>query len=242
MSKIFTLVTQPQKLRIKVFNRVNYFYQLYIHRKPFFVAHRKWVKDHGDKMLRLTYDLTSSSVVLDIGGYQGEFADAIQKKYQCAIYIFEPVADFYQICKKRFAAESKIQCLNYGLSNVDTDIFISRDDDASSTARNTKNHTQEKISLKDVMATMDSLGVNNVDLLKINIEGGEYDVLPRLIETGFIKNIRFLQIQFHDFIPNAVEMRDTIRARLATTHKEQWNYPFVWESWERSPQGLPPKN
>ncbi|WP_367849024.1 FkbM family methyltransferase [Rhodoferax sp. WC2427] len=233
ISNAFALVMQPQKLGTKIFNRINYLYQLHIVKKPFFVAHRKWVQDKGDSTLRLAYTLNSGSVVFDIGGYKGDFANALYQQYQCPIYIFEPVSDFYQICEARFSGNTKIKCFNYGLSNTDSEIFISRDDDASSTARQTSGHLKEKIALKDMATTMENLHVHEIDLLKINIEGGEYDVLPRLIETGFIKNIRFLQIQFHDFIPNAVEMREKIRGQLASTHREQWNYPFVWESWVR---------
>lgn len=233
LSNTLALVMQPQKLGTKIFNQINYLYQLHIAQKPFFVAHRKWIQDKGDIKLRLAYDLNPSSVVFDIGGYKGDFANALYLQYQCSIYLFEPVGDFYQICKKRFLGNTKIKCFNYGLSNDDSDILISRDDDASSTARKTGGHLKEKIALKDVMTTMENIYVHEIDLLKINIEGGEYDVLPRLIETGFIKNIRFLQIQFHDFIPNSVEMRKNIRVQLATTHQEQWNYPFVWESWVR---------
>ena len=39
-----------------------------------------------------------------------------------------------------------------------------------------------------------------IDLLKINIEGGEYEVLENLIENDLIKNIDNIQIQFHDFV------------------------------------------
>jgi FkbM family methyltransferase len=233
LSNALALAMQPQKLGTKISNRINYLYQLHIAQKPFFVAHRKWVQDKGDSQLRLAYDLNASSVVFDIGGYQGDFASALYQRYQCPIYIFEPVVDFYQMCEKRFSGNTKIKCLNYGLSNVDSEICISRDGDASSTTRKTSSHLKEKIALKDVVTALENLHVHAIDLLKINIEGGEYDVLPRLIEAGFIKNIRFLQIQFHDFIPNSVEMRKKIRAQLSATHQEQWNYPFVWESWVR---------
>jgi FkbM family methyltransferase len=227
------LLMQPRKLGTKIFNKTRYFYQLHVAKKPFFVAHRRWVLDRGDENLRLAYDLTAQSVVMDIGGYKGDFANAILQKSQCSIYVFEPVADFHRMCQNRFAMNPGVRCLSYGLSNADTEMFISREDDASSTARHIGGHRKEKIVLKDVAGAMEALGIGEVDLLKINIEGGEYDVLPRLVETGRIKRVRHLQIQFHDFIPNAEEMRNAIRRQLAQTHKMQWDYPFVWESWER---------
>jgi hypothetical protein len=47
-----------------------------------------------------------------------------------------------------------------------------------------------------------------------------------------IKQINYIQIQFHNFVDGAVENRQLIRAALGRTHREMWNYDFVWESWE----------
>lgn len=233
-TKLFAFLAQPSRWRQTTARRINHLYQLHVVKNPFFVAHRQWIRDQGDDTLRLAYDLTPNRVVLDIGGYHGAFADAIDKKYRCSIYVFEPVNDFYQICRTRFAQNRRVRCFDYGLSDKDAEISIARDDDASSTSRPTTGLHREHIRLKDIAAFMQTLGAREVDLLKINIEGGEYDVLPRLLQTGLIKNIRYLQIQFHDFIPDAVQMRESIRTQLSLSHTEQWNYPFVWESWERS--------
>lgn len=233
-AKLFTLLAQPKRWREATIRRLNHLYQLHVLKNPFFVAHRQWLRDRGDDTLRLTYELTPNSVVLDIGGYQGAFADAIDKKYRCSIYVFEPVHDFYLACRLRFAENSRIQCFDYGLSDKDRTISITRDGDASSTVHSVNGVRRETIQLRDIATFMQRPETRNVDLLKINIEGGEYQILPRLLETGLIKNIRYLQIQFHDFVPDAFQMRESIRQQISVTHKEQWNYPFVWESWERS--------
>jgi hypothetical protein len=79
----------------------------------------------------------------------------------------------------------------------------------------------------------DSLGVEEVDLLKINIEGGEFELIPAIIDSGLISRVRFIQVQFHSFAPNAYELREQIRKNLKKTHQEMWCYQFVWESWKR---------
>ena len=43
----------------------------------------------------------------------------------------------------------------------------------------------------------------NIDYLKLNIEGSEYELLDHIIDTGFIKNINHIQIRFHNFVPEA---------------------------------------
>jgi hypothetical protein len=54
-----------------------------------------------------------------------------------------------------------------------------------------------------------------------------------MIEAGLALRFRFIQVQFHDFVPDAKALRTALRERLRQTHMESWCYPFVWESWER---------
>ena len=69
-------------------------------------------------------------------------------------------------------------------------------------------------------------------MIKINIEGGEYEVLEALLESGMISIFKNLQIQFHDFIiDNASERMENIQVQLAKTHKITYQYKFVWENW-----------
>ena len=48
----------------------------------------KWKDDNGDKTLRLDYPLNEHSIVVDAGGYLGDFAADICCKYNPYIYIF----------------------------------------------------------------------------------------------------------------------------------------------------------
>ena len=68
--------------------------------------------------------------------------------------------------------------------------------------------------------------------MKVNIEGGEYDLLEGLIENGLTARIRNIQVQFHDFVPNAYERMKNIQLSLSKTHKITYQFEFVWENWE----------
>lgn len=39
--------------------------------------------------------------------------------------------------------------------------------------------------------------IDDIGLMKINIEGGEYELLERMIELGIINKVKDIQIQFH---------------------------------------------
>jgi hypothetical protein len=97
----------------------------------------------------------------------------------------------------------------------------------------------EEISIRDVAHVLDELGVDEIDLLKVNIEGGEFDLFDRLVETGWIQRVRQTMIQFHEFHPNAYLRRHKVRRALRRTHREVWDYPWVWEFWVRKDKPQP---
>ena len=72
-----------------------------------------------------------------------------------------------------------------------------------------------------------------VGVLKLHIEGGEYEVLENLLETQALVRMRCLLIQFHRQ-PVGWEARyQRIVEGLRKTHEPVWRYPMVWEKWLR---------
>lgn len=192
---------------------------------------RPWFADNGDKTLRLNYNLNEKSIVFDLGGYEGQWASDIYSKYRSTIYVFEPMHEYAKNIKERFKKNPDIKTFTFGLSNEDKKISLTIDGDASSVIKESDNAVQAE--LKKAVTFIDSLGVRKIDLMKINIEGGEYDLLDHLIETGWIKNIDNIQVQFHDFFDEAEARMIKIQAQLKKTHKITYQYPFVWENWKR---------
>jgi hypothetical protein len=86
------------------------------------------------------------------------------------------------------------------------------------------------VQIRDVV---DELIQPEVDLMSVNIEGGEYSLLPRLITTGLISRVKNLQVQFHAIGPDPETQHDCIQLFLSKTHEKMYDYPFVWESWAR---------
>lgn len=216
---------------IKLARKINHLYKLYILRDPFLCNVKKWFADQGDETLRLDYPLNTDSVVFDVGGYLGDYADAIHKKFGCRVYVFEPVPMFYEECVKRFNNNPSITCFNYGLSSV-SGWFEMRLDDNGSSFKTIEGGTLQQAQIRAISEVISDLDINKIDLIKINIEGGEFDLLPAIIDSGLINRIKYVQVQFHNFITHAVENRLAICNSLEKTHREMWNYEFVWESWE----------
>lgn len=215
-----------------------FLYRRFILREPFLLQISRWFKDKGDETLRFDYPLSQESIVFDVGGYQGDFAAELNERFGCKVYIFEPVPEFYQRCVNRFIDNKKIVCFNYGLSSTDGWLDISLAANASSFSSPHATGETQKVQIRSIVECIKELEINKIDLMKINIEGGEFDVLPEIIKSGEIKKIQFLQVQFHNFVNDASALRTAIRNQLNYTHNEMWNYEFVWESWKLKVQKL----
>jgi len=191
-----------------------------------------WFAVKGDETLRLEYDLDSKSIVFDVGGYKGEFATEISARYNATIYIFEPVKDFYNIIKSKFAKNDKIKSYHFGLAGKDQQLKMSLSENSSSVFLAGEN--SETIQLKSIVDFIKEHNITQVDLIKINIEGGEYELLESLIENNCIQYFKNIQVQFHDFlIDNAKARMTAIQENLSKTHELTYQYEFVWENWKR---------
>ncbi|MDQ1709840.1 MAG: hypothetical protein QOG49_1225 [Frankiaceae bacterium] len=190
-----------------------------------------WDADRGDQTLRLDYDLGPDAVVYDVGGYEGNFAADVLCLFGCHIEVFEPIPDFFDIIRQRFRLNPNVRAHQFGLSGADADVLMTMERGASSAVIVAEVPPTEPVRLRDIAAVLAELGHASVDLMKINIEGGEYDLLDRMIECDLTGRVRHLQIQFHLHVPEAQARMERISAALERTHELRWRYPWVWESW-----------
>src|SRR4051794_32654586 len=61
-----------------------------------------WHAMNGDTTLRLDFPLDTSSVVADVGGYQGQWASDIYARFRCRIHVYEPAAECADRIRERF--------------------------------------------------------------------------------------------------------------------------------------------
>jgi len=194
-------------------------------------AGRCWQRDGGDDRFRYNYDLTANSIVFDCGAYLGEFAEKVSRRYGCRIYCFEPVQAYFQQLAARVEGSNRIVCLNYGVGAVSREASISVENAASSLLQTLDSSKRETVRIVDICQVLESLAVSKVDLLKLNIEGGEFEVLEAILDRDLQTRFRHLQVQFHQVVPSFHKRRLRIRDRLRKTHSLTYDYYFVWENW-----------
>ncbi len=198
--------------------------------KEWIAALKKWKKLDREKAYRTNYpNLNEQSVIFDLGGYQGQWASDMYAQYLAKIYVFEPHPVYAKNIEKRFQKNKSVQVFNYGLGAKEEQMMLSTDEESSSVFVKGKN--QVAIQIKTAATFIKDHQIDKIDLMKINIEGGEYQLLDHLISTGLITKIKDLQIQFHHFVPNAESLMADLHERLAKTHETTYFYKFFWENW-----------
>jgi FkbM family methyltransferase len=194
--------------------------------KAFYVAEAK-------DDVRLKYPLTQDSIVIDLGAFKGEWALQIAKRYGCTVFACEPVASIFQECQKAVAG-TKVQACNFAVGGSTREDHITVDADGSSLNMHPSNGMDlEKISILAIDEFMQQYQIDRVDLIKLNVEGSEFEIMERLIELGWLDRFTDFQIQFHPTVPNYEKRRVAIQNKLYETHWQTYNFEWVWENWRR---------
>ena len=184
--------------------------------------------------LLIDFELDDCSVVIDAGAYDGEWCEQIARRYGATIYAFEPDPTSFRRVTTRVSRLPNVFAYDHGLADRDYETALALDGPGSAVSTEPGHFGTATVALRDIVGVLDALGVESIDLLKVNIEGGEFDVFDRLIETGWLPRIRVISVQFHEWHPHAYRRRRAVRSALRRTHEELWCYPWVWEVWRRA--------
>ena len=167
----------------------------------------EFVEINKVECLTTKYPLNSDSIIYDVGAYTGKWALEMNNLYNCIIHSFEPIR-----------------------SNGKRKIYLAKD--ASSFF--VESNSFEEVYEKDIIQVMKDLKSYNISLLKLNIEGAEFDLLEHLIRHNMINKFDHIQVQYHGVVPNFDSRRLFIQKEFLKTHKKNYDYPFIWESWSKN--------
>jgi FkbM family methyltransferase len=168
--------------------------------------------------------------VLVLGGYLGDSVQSfLSESPSRKILVMEPVKDFSNLMSERFANARNITILPYGAAGANGKRVLSISGEKSS-----------EFSLLPLSEAVDVIDISQVisehgpfHVMEVNIEGSEYEVLHRLIETGQIEEIDVLLLQFHKIDASSATDKDEISKILSGTHSIQFEYEWIWERWDR---------
>ena len=191
----------------------------------------RWRNDNGDYTHNLQYPFNSDSVVMDLGGFKGIWAQQMIDLYNPNIYIIEPIDLFYSHMVDKFVENPKVKLMNVAVSveNKNSTIFLNNDSSSFNSPG-----VPTAVKLLTLQTILDLWKLNHVDLLQINIEGDEYNLLEQITDHNVIDRFKYIQIQFHMGVYNDAIRRNRIQEKLLIRgFRSRFNYPFVWEGWEK---------
>lgn len=157
----------------------------------------------------------SNPVVVDLGAYKGAVVEKVLNKNSTAkVYCVEPDKKYYESLKKKHLSDSRvvIQRCVIADENREYDLLVSKSHLSNSIYKGHATHKDsllvEKVPGMTMSAFMDYHRIEHVDLMKINIEGGEYAMFK---ETAWLNRVDTILMQLHCNDPFYTEEYHNIR-------------------------------
>lgn len=163
-------------------------------------------------------------IVFDVGAHYGETIKLFNKELNIKkIYSFEASSKNYKILKKNILKydQKKVETLNYGIGNKITKSYINQTIESSSSTINElninskylkkklkilnikdKNSFQHKVPIEIITLDyfIEKKRIENVDLLKIDTEGYEFNVLKGLSKHNQKIKLVYFEHHYDDMI------------------------------------------
>jgi FkbM family methyltransferase len=192
----------------------------------------KFFRDGGQLLVDSeASDLPDGAVVFDVGFHTGKWSKGINPKAKLFAYEASP-SIFNSFATDRNVGDHVVKCYGLGGESRECDIFLGGNNGDATSIFGHGSPQTERAKIVDVAEEFANENIDSVDIMKINIEGAEYELIDRMISTGIISMVKRLIVQFHDLGESDSNNRQTIRERLADTHECFFEYPYVWEGWK----------
>lgn len=200
----------------------------------FDVEVRDWLTNgHEERRYHFNFE-GDDNIFFDLGAMHGRWSEKMLDLYSGTTHLFEIVPEFNKILHAKFGNNNRYKIVNKGLAHetCTADLPIGTFTD-STTLIDTSASNYVPVDMVSVVDYLAQENISTVDVLKINIEGGEYELLEYIIDNGLQSKFKNIQVQFHHQydIPDFYNRWLKIRDRLSMSHDKLYDYYFVWEGW-----------
>ena len=165
-------------------------------------ARARWYGNHYGGFYAVEPQNARDAVVYSVGiGQDVSFDQAIHKAWGCTVHAVDPTPK-----SQRWLARQKgldfIQFKPYGLGSSDgpATFYLPESDKATSGSLtpsvNPQLNRPVEVQLRTLSSLMKEWGHARIDVLKMDIEGAEYEVLPEVLQSGV--EVDQILIEFHD--------------------------------------------
>jgi len=165
--------------------------------------------------------------VVDLGGHIGTFSILVDKltKGKATVYSYEPDEDNFRIlsCNLLINNVKSVKAYNSAISNYNGKGYLKREKlntDAYYLDSKTNGSSNcEVMTLKKALSKYEPI---TIDLLKLDIEGGEYDLFDHAETLEFIlKKVHYICMEYHDISSkkNYSRLRKVIEPNFTVVYK-----------------------
>ncbi|NUJ97701.1 FkbM family methyltransferase [Candidatus Gracilibacteria bacterium] len=165
---------------------------------------------------------SESKIIVDVGGHKGFFSlYAFSKGFSGKIYFFEPIEENFKEAQKNLENfKSHIYFYNKGISNKDYigEMYYNSEKTMQSSVFNHsflcnsgEKREREFINISNFFEEKNFSKF--VDILKIDIEGYEFELLEN-IDERFLKKVQILVIEYHEIFDDENKKKEKIIQKL----------------------------
>jgi len=181
--------------------------------------------------------LDSDSTVYSCGvGEDVTFDLALIAEIGCGVHAFDPTPRAAKFAIGVSAREPRFHFLPYRVWNADETMRFFAPEDESHVSHSIGNlqHTQEYFDAecRSIHSIMAELGHTKIDLLKLDVEGAEYEILRSVVEHDI--PVRVVCAEFHEVtsIADAITFaRLFVEAGFTPVHAKRLEATFVATTW-----------
>ena len=154
-----------------------------------------------DAVARLfSHRVNERLTIFDVGANRGEYCKGILDKFpNCTIFAFEPSPTTFSLLEKYLEDEPRVKMFNFGLGETIEQRNLYKESQYAKIGSLTKlnvtdDRYTENVSIRTVDQVFEDLQLTYIDVLKIDVEGHEFEVMrggTNIIEKNKVKIIQF---------------------------------------------------
>jgi len=169
--------------------------------------------------------LTKDSVVVDAGAHRGEFSAEMSRRFGCRCHLVEANPRLVETLSIT-GAESITTAALAGRDGRGR-LHVSENPEASGLFDAGSATTSVEVETISLATFMRRLGLTRIDLLKLDIEGAEFDLIAST-PNQILQRINQITVEFHDFKPafRNRELFEKARSRLESMGFDCCNLAF----------------
>lgn len=169
--------------------------------------------------------LTKDSVIVDAGAHRGEFSAEIIRRFGCQCHLVE--ANPRLVETLIIAGAESVTTAALGGYDGRGMLHVSENPEATGLFETGPVATSVEVETISLATLMRRLGLTKIDILKLDIEGAEFDLIAAT-PNQILQRINQITVEFHDFKApfRSRELFENARARLESMGFDCCNLAF----------------